>query len=63
MAEKNKIVFEDSLKRLEEAAERLRSGELSLDESLEVYNKSITYYNECAEYLKNAQQKIEIFRP
>ena len=55
--------FEENLGKLEECAEKLRSGELSLDESLEVYNKSITYYNFCSDYLKNARQKIEIYRP
>ena len=64
MADKKKTnEFEENLRKLEEAAEKLRSGELSLDESLDVYNKSIMYYKFCSEYLKDARQKIEIYRP
>lgn len=64
MADRKKTAeFEDNLRKLEEASEMLRSGELSLDESLEIYNKSIMYYKLCSEYLKDARQKIEIYRP
>ena len=64
MADKKKTnEFEENLRKLEEAAEKLRSGELSLDESLEVYSKSIMYYKFCSEYLNNAIQKIEMYRP
>ena len=63
MADKHTGEFEENLRRLEECAEKLRSGELTLEESLEVYNNSITYYTFCTEYLKNARQKIEICRP
>lgn len=57
------IKFEDALKELSECAEKLKSGKLSLDESIEVYNKSIMYYNRCRDILDGVQQKIELYRP
>ncbi len=55
--------FEEALKELSECAEKLKSGKLSLDESIDVYNKSIMYYNRCKEILDGVQQKIELYRP
>ena len=55
--------FEEALAKLEEAAEILRSGDASLDKCVEVYDKSIMYYNRCREILDQARQKIEIYRP
>ncbi|MBR5982046.1 MAG: exodeoxyribonuclease VII small subunit, partial [Firmicutes bacterium] len=48
---------------LEETAESLRSGRLGLEESVEVYDKSILLYNRCKGILYKAKQKIEIYRP
>ena len=55
--------FEELLAKLEECAEVLRSGSAPLDESIEVYDKSIMYYKLCKEKLDSAKQKIEIYRP
>ncbi len=55
--------FEEALAKLEEAAEILKNGDASLDKSVEVYDKSIMYYNRCREILEQAKQKIEIYRP
>ncbi len=55
--------FEQALKALEEAAESLRSGRLSLEESVKVYDNSILLYKRCREILDSAKQKIEIYRP
>jgi exodeoxyribonuclease VII small subunit len=55
--------FEDALKALSDCAEKLKSGKLSLDESIDVYNKSIMYYNRCKAILDGVQQKIELYRP
>ena len=57
------LSFEQALKALEESAESLRSGRLSLEESVKVYDNSILLYNRCKSILDNAKQKIEIYRP
>ena len=57
------MTFEEALAALEETAESLRSGRLSLEESVEVYDNSILLYNRCKEILDKAKQKIEIYKP
>lgn len=57
------MTFEEALAALEEKAEALRSGRLSLEESVEVYDNSILLYNRCKQILDQAKQKIEIYRP
>ena len=57
------LTFEEALAALEETAESLRSGSLGLEESVEVYDKSILLYNRCKAILDSAKQKIEIYRP
>ena len=57
------MTFEEALAALEETAESLRSGRLGLEESVEVYDKSILLYNRCKDILDKAKQKIEIYRP
>ena len=65
MIEKNieDMTFEEALQALEEKAESLRGGSLSLEESVEVYDNSILLYNHCRQILDKAKQKIEIYRP
>ena len=64
MAETNKdISFEEALSRLEKAAETLRSGSCSLEESVKIYEETVKYYDICTGILEQARQKIEIYRP
>ena len=58
MAEKKRI-FEESLKKLEEASENLKSTDISLEDAIKCYDQGIKYYNECREILDNANQRIE----
>ena len=57
------MTFEEALDALQETAESLRSGRLGLEESVEVYDKSILLYNRCKSILDGARQKIEIYKP
>ena len=57
------MTFEEALKNLEERAALLRSGKLSLEESLKVYEECAKYHKICGEILENARQKIEVYRP
>ncbi len=51
--------FEESLLELENIVEKLENGQLSLDESLVLFDRGIKLVKECNTRLKNAQQKVE----
>ncbi|MBU3966381.1 MAG: exodeoxyribonuclease VII small subunit [Euryarchaeota archaeon] len=53
------INFEDKLAELETIVEKLEKGQLSLDESLELFEHGITLSRECNAMLKSARQKVE----
>jgi exodeoxyribonuclease VII small subunit len=52
--------FETALKKLEEAVQRLESGELSLEDSLKVFEEGVRSVNFCAGKLDEAEKKVEI---
>ena len=52
--------FESSLSELEQIVERLESGELSLDDSLELFEKGVKLARECRSRLQEAERRIEI---
>lgn len=56
MAEKN---FEVSMKRLEQIVEELDSGNLSLDESLKIFEEGVELSRYCSEKLNQAEKKIK----
>ena len=51
--------FEQALKRLEEIVERLESGELSLDESLALFQEGIGLSRSCSNRLNDAEGRIQ----
>ncbi|MCB0732509.1 MAG: exodeoxyribonuclease VII small subunit [Ignavibacteriae bacterium] len=58
MAKKNKT-FEESLKRLQEISELLESNDITLEESLSLYEEGIKLSKSCHKTLENAQLKVE----
>jgi exodeoxyribonuclease VII small subunit len=52
--------FEDALKELEELVARLEKGELSLEESLRLYERGIALARHCHAKLEEAEGKIEL---
>lgn len=52
--------FELSLKKLEDAVSRLESGELSLDDSLKVFEEGVKHASICSRKLNEAQKKVEL---
>ena len=50
--------FEDSVKELEKIASALEKQDISLDESIALFEKGITISKQCSDYLDNAKQKI-----
>lgn len=55
-----KVTFEDSLVRLEEITIKIESGDLTLDESLKLFEEGIKLSRFCEKKLTAAEQKIEI---
>ena len=60
MTEEKTANFEASMKRLNEIVERLEGGELSLDDSLKLYEEGVRLSQVCTKRLTDAQQKIEM---
>jgi exodeoxyribonuclease VII small subunit len=56
--ESTPITFESSLAELEKTIEQLEDGDLTLDTSLELFEKGITLIRTCDTHLKKAQGKI-----
>jgi exodeoxyribonuclease VII small subunit len=55
----NTITFEKSVEQLDAIVERMESGELSLDESLKLFEKGVKLTRECQKTLSDAEAKIE----
>ena len=52
--------FETSLAELEKIVGKLESGDLPLEQSLELFEKGIKLSRECRDRLANAERRIEI---
>jgi exodeoxyribonuclease VII small subunit len=50
--------FEKSIKELEEIAKSLENEQITLDESIALFEKGVALSKDCSEYLENAKQKI-----
>ena len=61
MAKKDKqIQFEEAFKRLDEIGTKLESGDLSLEESMTLFEEGITLTKTCKTRLEAAEQKIQL---
>lgn len=56
---KDKLTFEELLTQTEEAVEKLESGELSLEESMELYELGVKNLRECTLAINEAQKKVK----
>ena len=59
----NKPNIEELIEKLEKNADRLRSGDISMDESIKVFEESKELYEKANSILKETKQKIEIYDP
>lgn len=50
--------FEKSIKELEEISNGLENEQISLDESIALFEKGIKLSKDCSQYLESAKQKI-----
>lgn len=53
-------MFEKSIKELEETVAKLESGDTTLSESLELFEKGIKLAKECNEMLDKAEKKVSV---
>ena len=62
MAQKKstKMDFEKSLENLDQVVAQLESGELSLEESLKLFEQGIKLTRQCQQALQKAEEKITI---
>jgi exodeoxyribonuclease VII small subunit len=52
--------FEDAMERLEQIVEGLEGGDLSLEESLKIFEEGMNLVNFCSKKLEEAEQKVTI---
>lgn len=54
------LTFEACLSRLEQIVGQLEAGQLSLEESLRVFEEGVGLARRCARYLEEAERRIEL---
>ena len=54
------VKFEDAMVRLETIVSELENGDLSLDESLRIFEEGVRLSKSCLKLLDDTEQKIEI---
>lgn len=59
MSEMERPSFEQALKKLEGIVQRLEQEEVSLEESIELYQKGVKLSKKCSEILEKAELKIK----
>ena len=59
MIKEEEKTFEASMQRLQQIVERLEGGELSLEESLKLYEEGVGLVQLCSKRLEHAQGRIE----
>ena len=52
--------FESALAELEALVERMEAGDISLEESMKLFERGVTLTNSCQASLKEAEQKVQI---
>jgi exodeoxyribonuclease VII small subunit len=56
----DKIDFESALKELETLVEQMEQGDISLEQSLENFERGIVLTRACQKALQEAEQKVQI---
>lgn len=57
---KKKLDYEAAVTELESLIERLEQGDISLEESLKLYESGVLLTRDCQEALNAAEQKVQI---
>ena len=59
MAEEKIYPFEEALEKLSALVEKMESGDLSLEESLKVFEEGIKLSKDCQNALSDAEKKVQ----
>ena len=59
MAEEKIYPFEEALEKLSELVEQMESGDLSLEESLKIFEEGIKLSKDCQNALSDAEKKVQ----
>ena len=59
MEEKEPLTFEEALKQLEHTVKELEDEKITLEASVELYEKGLKLSRFCTEFLENAKLRIE----
>ncbi len=59
MAKNSSETFEKTFKELSDLVEKMEQGDLSLDQSLDCFEKGVKLSKTCQQLLEKAEQKIE----
>jgi exodeoxyribonuclease VII small subunit len=59
MAEKERLSFEEALKKLESIVEQLENNEITLEDSVHLYEQGVQLSQFCTEILEKAELRIE----
>ena len=54
-----KMSFEEALKELEQIVEKLDSGQVDLDQSIDIYTRGSLLKQHCDAKLRNAQERVD----
>ena len=60
MAGKKSYPFEASLDKLEKLVEKMEDGDLTLEESLKIFEEGVKLTRECQQALADAEQKVKL---
>ena len=60
MAGKKSYPFEASLDKLENLVEKMEDGDLTLEESLKIFEEGVKLTRECQQALADAEQKVKL---
>jgi len=60
VAKRKKLDYETAVSELESLVERLEQGDISLEESLKLYERGVLLARDCQEALQAAEQKVQM---
>ncbi|WP_292361551.1 MULTISPECIES: exodeoxyribonuclease VII small subunit [unclassified Methylophaga] len=60
VAKRKKLDYEAAVSELESLVERLEQGDISLEESLKLYERGVLLTRDCQEALQAAEQKVQM---
>ncbi len=60
VAKRKKLEYEAAVSELELLVERLEKGDISLEESLKLYERGVLLTRDCQEALQAADQKVQM---